>query len=141
MKKCISFEEQKGTRYIWGNFFFFASLSSAVFCLQNCLRFLLICFACEIKGSCQSFLGNKIDFRDRINVSPNILAKKQNFKKLRHSFVDERALIITSLISFCYWKTIAPIFLQKKRPENALLTLIVTYCKILQKNKLCLPKQ
>ena len=33
------------------------------------------------------------------NVSPNILAKNQNFKKLRHGFVDERAMITTTLIS------------------------------------------
>ena len=29
-----------------------------------------------------------------MNVSPNILAK--NFKKLRHDFVDERAMIATT---------------------------------------------
>ena len=47
-------------------------------CLSStnpCLRFLLICFAREIKGFYQSFLGNEVDFRDIMNVSPNILAK------------------------------------------------------------------
>ena len=31
-----------------------------------------------------------------MNVSPNILAKNWNFKKLRHGFVDERAVITTT---------------------------------------------
>ena len=39
------------------------------------LRFLLTCFAREIKGFYQSFLGNAVDFRDIMNVYPNILAK------------------------------------------------------------------
>ena len=38
----------------------------------------------------QSFLGNEVDFREIMNVSPNILAKYWNFKKLRNGFVDER---------------------------------------------------
>ena len=43
-----------------------------------------------------------------MNVFRNILAKNQNFKKLRHSFVDERALKTTTLISSCHWKTLLP---------------------------------
>ena len=53
----------------------------------------------------------------------------------------ERALITMTLTSSCHWKTFAPFYLQKKRPENAFLTLIVNYGKIVQKNKLCQPKQ
>ena len=51
-----------------------ALLSSAAFRLQN-IRFLLACFAWKIKGFYQSSLGNKVDFKDIMNVSPNILAK------------------------------------------------------------------
>ena len=51
---------------------------------------------------------------------------------MRHGFVDEKALIITTLISSCHWKTLAPFCFLKKRPENAFLTLIVNYRKILQ---------
>ena len=87
-------------------------------------------------GVYQSSLGNKIDFRDIMNVSPNILAKNWNFKNLRNSFVDEKALIPTTLMSSCHWKTLIPFWLWKKRPENAFLTLIVNYRKIIQKNKL-----
>ena len=54
----------------------------------------------------QSSLGNEVDFMDIMNVSPNILAKNQNFKKLRHGFVDERAMITTTLKSSCHWKTL-----------------------------------
>ena len=60
---------------------------------------------------------------------------------MRHSFVDEGALTTTTLISSCHWKTLVPIWLRKKRPENAVLTLIVNYRKIVQKNKLSLSKQ
>ena len=73
---------------------------------------------------------------------PNILANThQNFKKLRQGFVDESALITTTLISSCHWKTLAPFCLQKKRLENTFLTLTVNYCKIVHENKLCHPKQ
>ena len=152
MKKCTSFEEQKVTRYIRGNVYFgivFSSLSST----KAFPRFILICFAREIKGFYQSPLGNEVDFRDIRDIRldfrdisqvlkfPQIFCLKINFNKLRHGFVYERALITTALISSSHWKTLKTFCLQKKRPENALLTLIVNYRKILQKNKLCHPKQ
>ena len=42
-------------------------------------------------------------------------------------FVDERALITTTLISSCHWKILVPFCLQKQKPENAFLTIIVSY--------------
>ena len=54
---------------------------------------------------------------------------------MRHVFVDERALITTTLISSFHWKTLVPICLRKKRPENAFLTLMVNYRKIALKKK------
>ena len=60
---------------------------------------------------------------------------------MKHGFVDERALITMTLISSCQWKTLVPFCLRKKRPENAFLTLIVNYRKIVPKNKLSHPKQ
>ena len=72
-----------------------------------------------------------------MNVFPSILAKNKNFKKLRQCFVDERALITTTLKSACHWKTLVPFCLLKKRPENAFLKLIANYRKIVQKNKSC----
>ena len=148
-KIWTNFEEQKGTRCIRGNVYFSIIVFSCLTSTKQCLRFLLICFAQEIKGFSQSYLGNKVDFRYIMNVSPNILAKNQNLKnwikikikKLRNSFVDERALITTTLISFCHKKALVHFFLQKKRPESAFLTLIVNYCKIVPKSKLCHPKQ
>ena len=71
-----------------------------------------------------------------MNVSPNILAKNQNFKKLRHGFADKRTMSTTALTSSCHWKTLVPFCLRKKIPENAFLTLTVNYQKIVQKNKL-----
>ena len=55
---------------------------------------------------------------DIINVSPNILAKSKNFKKLRHAFTNERALITTTIMSSCEWKTLVPFCLPKKKSEN-----------------------
>ena len=106
MKKCTSFEEQKGTRYIRENVYFGIIIFSCLSSTKSCLGFLLNCFVREIKGFYQSSLGNEADFRDIMNVSPNILAKNWNFKKLRRGFVDKRALITTTLISCCHWKTL-----------------------------------
>ena len=137
MKKCTSFDEQRGTSHIRENFYFGIIVFSCLSSTNPCLRFLLICFAREIKGFYQSLLGNEVDFTDIMSVSPNILATNWNFKNLRHGFLDERAMITTTLTSSCHWKTLVPFCLWKKRPENAFLTLIVNYRKILQKNKLC----
>ena len=123
MKKCASFEEEKGARYIWDSYYgiiIFRCLSST----KPCLRFLLNYFARKIKGCYKSSLGNEVDFRDIMNVFPNILA-----------------LITTTLMSSYHLKTLVPFCLRRKRPENAFLTLIVNYFKIVQKNKLCYSKQ
>ena len=78
---------------------------------------------------------------DTMYVLPRISTQNQNFKKLRHGFVDEKAMITTTLVSSCNWKTFVHFCLQKKRSENAFLTLTVNYCKIIEKNNLCHPKQ
>ena len=95
MKKCTSFEGQKGTRYILRTLYFGITVFSYFPSTKPCVRFLLICFAWEIKVFCQSSLRNQVDFRDIMHVSPDILAKNQNFKKLRRGFVDERVPITT----------------------------------------------
>ena len=140
MKKCNTFEKQKGTRYIRRNVYFGIIVFSCLSSTKSCLRFLLICFDREIKGFYQSSLGNEVDVTDIMNVSPNILAKNQNFKKLRYNFLDERTLI-TTLISSCHWKTLVTFCFRKKRPENTFLTLTVNYHKIVEKSKLCHSKQ
>ena len=63
-----------------------------------------------------------------MNVSPNIFAKNKKIQKTETRFwrwksTDNNGInIVLSL-------------------ENAFLTLIMSYCKIVQKNKLCYPKQ
>ena len=57
-----------------------------------------------------------------MNVSPNTLAKNQNFKKLRHGFADERAMITTTLISFCQWKTLTFLLAKEKTLKRAFNT-------------------
>ena len=86
MKKCTSFEEQKGTRYIRRKVYFLELLSLAVFRLENRLSDFFNLFAREIKSFYQSYFGNEIDFRDIMNVFPNILAKKLKFQKLEARF-------------------------------------------------------
>ena len=98
LKKCTSFEEQKGTSYIRENVYFGIIAFSCPLSTKLCLRCLLICFVREIKGSYQSSLRNKVDFRDMMNVSPNILAKN-------NGFADERAMITTTLLGFSGSKT------------------------------------
>ena len=124
----------------WEKLTFSKLVFSCLLPTKFCLGFLLNCFAWEIKGFYQSSLGNQADFRDIMNVSPNILARNQNCKKLRHGF-QKSALITTTSISSYHWKTLVHFCLWKKIPENAFLTLIVNYCKIVQKNKLCYSKQ
>ena len=121
-EKCSSFE-QKGIRYIQGKVYFSIIVFSCLSSLKLCLRFLLICFAWSIKGFYQSSLGNKVDFRVIMNVSPIILGK--NFKKVRHGFVHERALIITTSISYWHWKTLVPFWLWMKRPENVFSVCVI----------------
>ena len=75
MKKCTSFEEQKGSRYIMGNVYLGIFVFSCLSFTNPCLRFLLICSAREIKGFYRGSLGNEVDLRDIMNVSPDILAK------------------------------------------------------------------
>ena len=133
MKKCTSFEEKKVTRYIRKNLYFCIIIFSCLSSTRLCLRFPFNCFVRKIKGFYQSSLGNKVDFRDIMNVSPNILDINWNFKKLRHGFINERALIIMTLISSCHWKTVILFCLRNKRPENAFLTLIVNYRKSYKK--------
>ena len=136
-----SFEEQKGTMYIWENLYFGIIIFSCHPSTKPCLRFMLNCFAQEIKGFHQSSLGNEVNYRDIMNVSPNILAKNYNFKKLRHGFVDERALITTTSISSCHWKTLVYTFLPAKEKNwkhifntNSELTQNLTEKIVIQNN-------
>ena len=75
LKKCNSFEKQKGTRYIRENVYFGIIVFSCFSSTKIFLRFLLNCFVREIQVFYQSSLGYEVDFRDIMNVSPNILAK------------------------------------------------------------------
>ena len=73
-RNAQAMKSKKVSGIFWETFIM-ALLSSAVFCLQSRVRFVLICFNPEIKGFYQSFLGNETDFRDIMNLFTNILAK------------------------------------------------------------------
>ena len=53
----------------------------------------------------------------------------KNFKKLKHGFVDERAMITMTLISSYHGKTLIPFSMRNKRPEKAFFK---TICELLQ---------
>ena len=44
LKNCTSFEEKKGTRYVWGKVYFGIIIVSCLSSTKPCLRFLLNCF-------------------------------------------------------------------------------------------------
>ena len=67
--------KSKKVQGIFGETFTLA-LFSCLSSTKPCLKFLLICFAQEIKDLGRlSSLGNEVDFREIMNISPNILAK------------------------------------------------------------------
>ena len=94
LKKCTSFEVQKGTRNIQENVYFGIIIFSRFSSIKPCLRSLLICFAREMKRFYQNSFKNEVDFTNIMDVSPNILAKNKKFKKLRHGFVDDNNINI-----------------------------------------------
>ena len=124
MKKCTSFEEKKVTRYIRENVYFDITIFSCLSSTKPCLRFILICFAREIKGFYQSSLRNKVDFREIMNVSPNILAKKLKSQKTK--------------TRFCRWKSTdindINIFLSLENPCTFLLAKEKTLKRIFNTN-------
>ena len=92
--------KSKKVQGIFGkNLYFDIIIFSCLSSTKLCLRLLLNCFVREIKGFYQISLGNEADFRDIMNVSPNMLAENQNVKT---GFVGERVLIATTLISSCH---------------------------------------
>ena len=92
--------------------FILALLSSVVFHPQPASQFSfkLIC-----SGDKRTLSGSlrKWGWFQGHNLSPNVLVKNQNLKKLKQDFVDEEALITTTLTSSCHWKTVEPFYLRK----------------------------
>ena len=102
LKKCTSFEEQKGTRYIRGNAYFGIIVFNCYSSTKSCLRFHLICFARDIKGFYQSSFGDEVHFTNISNVSPNILAKNYE-NKLCHSKQQWRGYLLIYMMLFSHW--------------------------------------
>ena len=94
--------------------FVLALLSSTVFPLQNRVSEFSNLFCSRNKSLLSEFLRKWGWFQGHNKLFPNILAKNWNFKKLRHGFADERALITTALISSCHCKTLVPFAWERK---------------------------
>ena len=97
MKKCTTFGEQKGTRYIQEKVYFGIIVFSCLSSTKLCLRFVLIFFDRDIKRLLSEFFRKQGWFHGHIEIS-------------------------TTLTFSCHWKTIAPFWLWKKIPKNTLLT-------------------
>ena len=67
----------------------------------------------------QSSIGNEVDFRDILNVSPDILAKNWNFKKLRQWFCRWKSTDNNDINIFLSLENPCTFLLAKNRPENA----------------------
>ena len=75
-----------------------------------------------------------------VKVSPKMSAQNQNLKKLRHGFVDEKAMNAITLISSCQ-ENPCTFLLAKEKTWKRILTLTMNYRQISQKSNLCHPKQ
>ena len=53
LRECTSFEEQKGTRHIWGNVYFDIIVFSNLFSTKPYFELLLICLGAGSKRRCQ----------------------------------------------------------------------------------------
>ena len=60
---------------------------------------------------------------------PKFWLKIKISEKLRHAFVDERAMITMTLISSCHWKTVVLICLQKEKTWKRIFK---TDCELFQ---------
>ena len=69
---------------------------------------------------------------DMIKVSTKVSAQNENIKKLRKTFVHEKAMITTTLIFSCYWKSLLPFYLQKKRPFEKTKSIFNANSELLQ---------
>ena len=106
MKKCTSFEEKKGTRYVRGNVYFDIIVFSCLSSTKTCIRFLLICFFRHLP----EFLRKWGWFQGHNQRFPKYLGWKLKFKKIE--------------TPFCRWKSTYNndnIFLSLENPYTFLL--------------------
>ena len=139
LKKCQTFTIEKNwcsqdfdflrkkfeESYIRGNVYFdiiaFNCLSSA----KPCLRFLLICFAREIKDIYQSFLGNEVSGIQW--TFPQIFFLKIKIPKNWDMVSYIKSNDYNDIDIFLWLENPFTFCLRRKRPENAFLTLTVNY--------------
>ena len=131
LKKCTSFEEQKSIliKKIWWNVlalkskkvqsifgepFILALSSSAVFYLKAMSQISFNLFCSGDKGLISEIFGYEVDFTNIMNVS-QISWLKIKISKNWDSFVHERAMITTTLISSCHWEILVPFLLAKEK--------------------------
>ena len=120
MKKCTSFEEQKGTRYIRENVYFGIIIFSCLSSAKRCLRFLLDCST--NKRLLSEFLWKWGWFQGHYERFPKYLDKKLKFQRTE--------------TRFCRWKSTDnnDIFLSLENPCTFLLAKEKTWKRIFDTN-------
>ena len=127
LKKCSSFERAKRykiysrKRLLW----YYRLQLSFVYKTVSQIYSNLLCSG--DKSLLSEFFRKWGWFHGHNERLPKYLCQKLKLQKLRHAFVDERAMILMTPISSCHWKTLLPFCLRKKRLEDAFLTLTVNH--------------
>ena len=104
LKKCTGFEEQKGARYIQENVYFVIIIFSYLFSTNLCPRFLLICFAQEIKSFNMKSFRNEVDSKSDTHRPKKFLFicfNESPLKKMKNAFyVTLKALFVFKIFKF-----------------------------------------
>ena len=99
--------------------------------IKPCLRFPLVYFAREIEGFYLSSFGNEVDLTD---LSPEHLGIKLKFQKTETQFCRWKSTDYKGINIFLSLGNPCTLCLQRKRPENAFLTVTVNYAIQNKKN-------
>ena len=106
LKKCSSFERAKRykiysrKRLLW---YYRLQLS---FVYKTVSQIYSNLFCSGDKSLLSEFFRKWGWFHGHNERLPKYLCQKLKLQKLRHAFVDERAMILTTPISSCHWKTL-----------------------------------
>ena len=124
MKKCTSFEGQKGTRYIWGNVYFGIIVFTCLSSTKACLRFFLNLFYSEDERLLSEFFRKWGWFQGHNECFPQYLGWTLTIQKTK--------------TRFCRWKSTdnndTNIFLSLENPCTLLLVKEKTWKRIFDTN-------
>ena len=142
LKKCTSFEERKGTRYVRGKVYFVIVLYTKVYFVYKTIS--QISFNLFCSGDIRllsEFLRKWGWFQGQNESFLKYLGQKLEFQNTETQFCRWRSTDNNDINIFLSLKNPCTFLLAKEKTWKCILALIVNYRKIVQKNKLCHPKQ